>query len=339
MIKELLEKILSQNSLSFDEARTVMMNLMEGSISEVTASAFLAGLRAKGEAPSEIAGFVSVMREKSLKIDYTHPNMIDVCGTGGDGTGTFNISTAVSFVTAGAGAVVAKHGNRSVSSKSGSADVLEHLGVKLQLTPEQATQQLEEIGISFIFAQVFHPAMKFVAPIRRELGVRTIFNMLGPLSNPAPVKKQLVGTYSLKALQLMSEASLQLGYEHIVFLNTNNLYDEISLTEPTTVHEIHGSSEPISYTVSGDSFGMSPVSLSSLQGGDKGYNAKLLLTLLSEPEENELTSVILANSATALYVAGLASDFQTGVALARESLFSKRAYEKLVKLKEASEKL
>ena len=253
-MKEQLEKVLEGNSLSFNEAYETMFSVMSGEENNSQIAALLTALKVKGETSEEIAGFAKAMQEKSIKIKCDDDNAIDVCGTGGDGSGTFNISTAVSFVLAGAGVKVAKHGNRSITSKSGSSDVLQELGINVQLAPALSEQSLNEIGIAFLFAPLYHPAMKYVAPIRRELGFRTAFNILGPLTNPAQTKRQMIGTFNDNASMLMSQAASLLDKEKVTFICTNNSYDEITLTHPAKINEVSAGSSPVSYELTHDEF-------------------------------------------------------------------------------------
>lgn len=234
-MKELLEKIIEKNDLSFYEAYTAMYSIMSGKENNSQIASLLTALKMKGETSEEVAGFVKAMREKVIKIECSDDQTIDVCGTGGDGSGSFNISTAVAFVVAGAGIPVAKHGNRSISSKSGSSDVLHELGVDVNLTPEHSQWALDKIGIAFLFAPLYHPAMKHVAPIRNELKFRSIFNILGPLTNPAGVKRQLIGTFNDKVAALMAEALKHLEMNNVAFVCTNNSFDEISLSHNSKV--------------------------------------------------------------------------------------------------------
>lgn len=216
-MKYFIQKVLDKNDLSLDESYSAMQKIMSGAISNSQMAAFLVALKFKSESPEEVAGFAKAMRDKSIKINCDSQNVIDVCGTGGDESGTFNISTATSFVVAGAGIKVAKHGNRSISSKCGSADVLQELGVKIDLTPEQSEEALNKVGIAFLFAPIYHPAMKHAAQVRKELAMKTIFNLLGPLTNPAGTKKQIVGTFHRRAAELLTDAAQFLDYEKIIF--------------------------------------------------------------------------------------------------------------------------
>jgi len=236
-MKIILEKITAGENLSFEESKQVMGFIMDGQASPEEIAGLLIGLKTKGETADEVAGAAHAMRTRSIKIDSRGNHVIDVCGTGGDNSGTFNISTTAAFVVAAAGIRVAKHGNRSITSKSGSADVLKALGININMTPERATEALDQVGLTFLFAPDYHPAMKHVAPVRRELGMKTIFNMLGPLTNPAGTKRQLIGTYSRSAAKLMHEAAAMLDMEQVSFVCTADRFDEIILSEPSDVYE------------------------------------------------------------------------------------------------------
>jgi len=273
-----------------------------------------------------------------LKITSRHKNTIDVCGTGGDGSNTFNISTAASFVVAGAGVHVAKHGNRSVSSKSGSADVLTHLGININLSPDVTEQALNEIGIAFLFAPVYHPAMKYAAEVRRELGIKTIFNILGPLTNPAGTKKQLVGVFNNKTAKLMAEASFYLDMERIVFLSTENSLDEISLAGTTNVYEYNLNSKLKEYKIDSRAFGLSEIEPGKIKSDSTENNAKIFLSVLKEKVKDEAFSVVVANAAMALHVAGLSEDLVECKNIAEESILSGKAFEKFAALKNFGEK-
>jgi anthranilate phosphoribosyltransferase len=288
----------------------------------------LIALKSKGECAEEIAGFALAMREKSIKLKNSNDNVIDVCGTGGDNSGTFNISTAVAFVVAGSGVKVAKHGNKSISSKCGSADVLNELGVNINLPVEQSAEALEKMGITFLFAPQYHPAMKYAAQVRKELGMKTIFNMLGPLTNPAGVKKQLIGTYSDNAMSLMAKAAQYLDYEKVSFLCAGNKYDEIILDQEIKTIEVNGK-DLIESEISADTFDYPKIKVNDIKGGDVKENAQIILDALTHNYENKYFYTICANAALALYSAGVAVDLLECKNIAEESLKSGAAYEKL----------
>ena len=280
-----LDKVIDGLNLSFDEAYDVMYSIMSGNENNSKIASLLTALKIKGETAEEVAGFVKAMREKVIKIKCEDEKLIDVCGTGGDGSGTFNISTAVSFVVAGAGVKVAKHGNRSISSKSGSSDVLHELGVDVQLNPELSEKALNEIGIAFLFAPLYHPAMKHVAPIRKELEFRSIFNILGPLTNPAGTKRQLIGTFNESTSKLMSEAVKMLDMEKVSFVCTNNSFDEITLSHKSKIIEIQNDNSMYLYDLDNNSFNFPKVDLIELQGGSSKENAEIIHKLFFEKEK------------------------------------------------------
>ena len=337
-MKEQLEKIILGNHLTFDEAYKVMYSVMSGEVNNSQIASLLTALKMKKETPEEVAGFVKAMREKVISIKCDDENLIDVCGTGGDGSGTFNISTAVAFVVAGAGVKVAKHGNRSISSKSGSSDVLHELGVDVQLSPELSEKALNEIGIAFLFAPLYHPAMKHVAPIRKELEFRSIFNILGPLTNPAGTKRQLIGTFNYETAKLMADAMKYLDSKSFCFVCTNNMYDEITLTHTTKVIETKGSSSMHLYELNPEDFGSLKIDINEIRGGDAKVNAKIIHDVFSHKEKNSAYKVIVANAALALKVAGVSDNLKECISIDEESIQSGKTLDKLNQLKEFGEK-
>ncbi len=334
MIKAFLEKIISKQHLTFKESFEIMKSIMNGEVNNSQLAGLLIGLKSKGKSAEEIAGFASAMREKSIKIKTNNTLTIDVCGTGGDNSGTFNISTAVAFVVAGAGVSVAKHGNRSISSLCGSADVLQELGININLTPEQSEKALHEIGITFLFAPNYHPAMKYAAPVRKELGMKTIFNMLGPLTNPADVKHQLIGTFNSQAAELMCSASELLGFEKVCFVCTDNRFDEILLNGDTTVYEYNKTNGTKNYKISNETFSYPKVSIGEIAGANAKTNATIILNVLKDKMCNGAFYTICANAAMALYSANYSSDLDICKQAAENSILSGKAYDKLVTLKE-----
>lgn len=331
-MKEYLEKVIGGEDLSVDESYKVMNSIMSGEQNNSQIASLLTALKMKGETPEEVAGFVKGMREKSVKIKCDDEKLIDVCGTGGDGSGSFNISTAVCFAAAGAGVKVAKHGNRSISSKSGSSDVLQELGVNVNMSPEESEKALNEIGAAFMFAPMYHPAMKHVAPVRKELGIRTIFNILGPLTNPASTKRQLIGTFNDHTSELMSDAVTHLDMENVCFVCTNNSFDEISLSHDTSVIEFSRGDKK-SYQLSSGDFGFEPVSLEDIKGDSAAENAGIIHNIFSGKEKGAPYKVVAANTALALKVAGLSDDLNECIDLAKESIDSGKALDKLNQLK------
>lgn len=335
-MKEYLEKIIAKQNLTFDESYFVMNEIMTGNVNNSHLAGLLISLKAKGETPEEVAGFAKAMREKSVKIKCNDKNAIDVCGTGGDNSGSFNISTATAFAAAGAGVKVAKHGNRSISSKSGSADVLQELGVNINLTKEQSEKALNEIGIAFLFAPQYHPAMKYAAPVRKELGIKTVFNMLGPLTNPAGVKKQIIGTFNLKAAKTMAEAAKYLDLERVCFLCSVDRYDEIYLGDVTEIHEYNNGKEIKSYTITNETFDYPKLVDDDIKGDSPKRNAEIILDVLENKNQNGAFHTISANTALALYCAGLSNDLEECKKAAEESILNGSALTKLNELKEFS---
>lgn len=338
MIKSYIENISEGNNLSMNDAYNVMQHIMNGECNNSQISGLLMSLKTKGETPEEVAGFVKAMREKSIKIKAVNKNTIDVCGTGGDSSNTFNISTVASFVVAGAGINVAKHGNRSVSSKSGSADVLTHLGLNINLSPSLSEQALNEIGIVFLFAPVYHPAMKYVAEVRKELGIKTIFNILGPLTNPAGTKKQLIGVFNNKTAKLMAEATFHLDMERIVFLSTDNCLDEISLSGVTNIYECNSMSEIKEYIIDHNTFDLHKVDSHRIKSNSIERNSEIFLSILRDKKKDEAYSVVIANAAMAFYISGLSNDFIECKHIAEDSILSGRAFDKFTALKDFGEK-
>ncbi|MDH7603329.1 MAG: anthranilate phosphoribosyltransferase [Melioribacter sp.] len=335
MINNYIEKIASGINLTIDEAYESMTHIMNGSCNNSQIAGFLLALKTKGETPEEVAGFIKAMRNKSIKIN-SDENTIDVCGTGGDGSNTFNISTASAFVVAGCGIKVAKHGNKSISSKCGSADVLSYLGININLSPSAAEEALNKIGITFLFAPLYHPAMKYAAEVRKELGMRTVFNILGPLTNPANTKKQLIGTFNNQAAELMSKAVSYLDMQKVCFVCTDNSLDEISLTEETDVFEHHKSTLK-KYKISYNTFGYKKIDKENIQSNSVEKNAEIILSVLRDKVKNDAFYVVAANAAMALYAADYSNNINECRLAAEESILSGRAYEKLISLKSFGE--
>ena len=331
-MKEQLEKVISGIDLSFDEARQVMLRIMNGEVNNSQIAAYLTALKAKGEHSREIAGSTRAMRDMGVKIEkLPEGTVIDVCGTGGDESGTFNISTAAAFVVAGAGIKVAKHGNRSISSKSGSADVLKVLGVNINLSPQKSAQALHETGITFLFAPDYHPAMKHVAPVRRELAMKTIFNMLGPLTNPAGVRRQLIGTYNDQAAEKMARALEYLDMERVCLICTENQFDEITLSGTTKVFE-YTPQEIKQYQLDFKELGYPDIDPAEIAGDSPEHNAGLLQELLSAGRKDARFYVTCANAGMGLYCAGYADSIAECLSAAEDSLLSGKAKQKLDEL-------
>jgi len=336
LIREAIEELVAGRSLSMDQASAVMDEIMEGQATQAQLAAFLTALRLKGETPEEIAGMATVMREKALRVEVEGA-VVDTCGTGGDGSGTFNISTAAAFVAAGAGLKVAKHGNRAASGTCGSADVLEALGVKIELGPEAVKQCIDEVGIGFMYAPTFHPAMKYAAPVRRELGIRTVFNILGPLTNPAVARRQLLGVADPSLGEKMARVLQLMGSEHSLVVHGHDGLDELTLGDETSVWELRDGSIT-SYTVSPGDLGLPRVPLQALQGGTPQENAFLLRRILAA-EKGPHRYIVLLNSAAVLVVGGKAKDLKEGLDLAREVIDGSDALLKLEALVELSQAL
>jgi len=333
MINKQIKKVIEKQNLSIDESYKVMNSIMSGEVNNSQIAALLVALKSKGEHADEVAGFVKGMREKSVKIKSSSADCVDVCGTGGDNSNTFNISTAVSFVVAGAGIKVAKHGNRSISSKSGSSDVLTELGIDINLSNEESEKALNEIGISFLFAPNYHPAMKYVMPVRRELGFKTIFNILGPLTNPASVKRQIIGTYNYKTAELMRKATQNLEMEKVCFVCTENKYDEITLTGETKVFEydtVKGNSE---YFITPETFGYPKLDLEDLAGSNPKENSKIILEIFEQKRKDARFCVVAANAALAIYSSGYSDDLSECKNAAEESILNGKALAKLNELR------
>jgi len=332
MIKITLNKLFEKEDLSFIEAEEVANLLMSGKVNNSQIASLLTALRIKGETATEIAGFANAMRSNGVKINHNSENLIDVCGTGGDNSGSFNISTAVAFVVAGAGINVAKHGNRSITSKSGSSDVLKELGVNIELTPEQSQKALDKIGIAFLFAPIYHPAMKNVAPTRLELGFKTIFNVLGPLTNPANTKNQMIGTYNYEIASKMAEAAKILKMNRVAFICTNNQFDEITLTDNSQIIEINGN-EPISVSqINANTFNFNQISIDEIKGGTPQENSKIILDLLTNQSPISHFNVVVANAALALFTSGKYLTIAEAQIAAENSIKSGKALEKLNEL-------
>lgn len=334
MIKSTIEKLIAKENLSLEDSYEFMNRIMNGEVNNSHIASFLTALKAKGETAEEVAGFAKSMRSKSIKVNSEDPDTIDVCGTGGDNSGTFNISTAAAFVVAGAGVRVAKHGNRSISSLSGSADVLQNLGVNINYSQSKAEYALNKIGISFLFAPVYHPAMKFAAPVRKELGMKTVFNILGPLTNPANTKKQLIGVFNSKTAQIMRDSVKYLGMDKVVFVCTDNKFDEITLHTDTEIFEYNTNKTNESYKISAKAFGLNQLNFTDIKGDSSEYNAKLILEILKDKKKGAPYYVTVANAAMGLYAAGKSKEIRMCTELAEKSILSGEAYSKLVQLAE-----
>ncbi|MBD3225595.1 MAG: anthranilate phosphoribosyltransferase [Caldithrix sp.] len=332
MIQDIIEKIGAREHLSKQEAYDVMSLIMTGKINAAQIAGFLVALKYKGETDQEVAGFAMAMRDKSLKLNHNNGKVIDLCGTGGDHSGTFNISSTASFVTAGAGVKVAKHGNRSISSSSGSADVLTALGIPVNLEPQQSLKALTEIGITFLFAPQYHPAMKHVASVRKELAMKTVFNILGPLTNPAGTKHQLIGVYNDKAAQVMSRAAEYLNMQKVCFVCCDGRYDEVLLEHPTRVIEYSKENGVKTFDIDHETFGYPPIATDQVKGGTPQQNADIMRNIFYKRERSPFYYVTAANAALALYASGFENDLKTCAKAAEEAILKGAAAEKLNRL-------
>ena len=334
MIREAIQAVVSGQSLTMEEAAQVMEEIMEGEVTPAQFGAFVTALRLKGETVDEIAGLAGVMRAKAIRVMIDEP-VIDVVGTGGDASSTFNISTVTAFIAAGAGLKVAKHGNRAMSSQCGSADVLEALGVKIELTAEQVQRCIKEVGIGFMFAPAFHPAMKYAAAPRREIGIRTVFNILGPLTNPAQAKAFLLGVADGSLVEKMASVLRSLDCHHVLVVHGEDGLDEITLTGKTQVSELKDGAIS-NYTVSPQDFGLSEASLDSLKGGTAEENAAQARNILTGAKGSQ-RDVVLMNAVAALLAGDKVATLQQGIALAGEVIDSGQAMAKLEQLIELSQ--
>jgi anthranilate phosphoribosyltransferase len=332
MLEAQIDKVRLKENLSSDEIRFVMETMMSGSAPEEEIASFLLALREKGPTVEEITGAAEIMRQFAVRIPTTHKIVLDTCGTGGDKKHTFNISTITAFVLAGAGVAVAKHGNRSVSSKCGSADVLEALGVDLAMEEQNARLCLDDLGIVFLFAQAMHPAMKYVAPIRKKLAVETIFNILGPLTNPACATHQIVGVYSRDYVTPLAGVLQNLGLRRAMVVHGNDGLDEITTTDMTFISEFNGT-EIRTYDIAPEELGFIRASLTDLQGGDLQTNIDIFNRIL-DGDRGPKRDIVVLNAAYALYVAERAASIPEGIELAKESIDSGKARKKLDELVE-----
>ncbi len=330
-MKIIIEKLLGNQSLAQEESRDVMFKIMSGEYDDAQIAGFLIALRAKGERSAEIAGFAQAMRDKMTKIESVD-DAIDMCGTGGDASGTFNISTAASFVVAGAGVPVAKHGNRSMTSKSGSADVLTALGVDITLPPEKVSECIKTIGIGFMFAPSLHPAMKYAMGARKALGTRTVFNILGPLCNPAGVDRQLMGIFEGSLTDKVAKVLKKLGSKHAMVVHGYDGLDEISTTASTKISHLQENNTIESTAVSPADFGMVKASLEDLKGGEPDENAVIIKNILNNTDQGKKADIVILNAGAGIFVGGKSKTLKEGVEVARASIKSGAALEKLNQL-------
>jgi len=335
MITDFIQKMIDRVDLTEPEARSAMEEIMAGQATDAQIAGFLTALRMKGETAQELIGFARVMREKAEPLWDGDPlPVLDTCGTGGDRSGTFNISTTAAFVAAGAGVHVAKHGNRSASSRCGSADVMEALGLDIQMPIDRLRHAIKDVGIGFLFAPRFHSSMKHAMPARAQLKVRTVFNILGPLASPAAACFHVVGVSSPEIMELMANALVGLGLEHAFVVHGANGMDEVSLSSRTFVVEIRNG-EIRQFVMTPEDFGISSAKIESIQGGDASENARLIEAIF-RGEPGPKRDIVLLNAAPAIVAAGAASTWKDGIRLAAESIDSGAAMRKLEELRELS---
>lgn len=343
MIREAIAHIAAGTTLTTEEAAVVMEEIMTGTATPSQLGAFLTALRLRpgGETVEELAGLAQVMRDKAVRVplnDDIAARTMDTCGTGGDGSGTINISTAAGIIAAAAGATIAKHGNRSATSKSGSADVLEALGVKIDLEPEALAYSIQECGFGFMFAQTYHPAMKYIGPTRREIGIRTVFNILGPLTNPAHTPYQVLGVADGSLMRKMAEVLLHLGCKHALIVHSEDGLDECSICAPTRICEVRQGRPLREYTITPEEVGLnSTTDLRSIRGGDPQQNALILKELLSSYVDTPATQMICLNTAAALVANEQVETLREGIKLAQAALREGKAGRKLNDVIECSQ--
>ncbi len=336
MIRESIDTVVSGQSLSMEDASLVMREIMEGEATPAQLGAFLTALALKGETTQEIAGMAKVMREMALQVKVDG-ELIDTVGTGGDGKNTFNISTATAFVAAGAGLKVAKHGNRAASGSCGSADVLEALGVQIELSPEAVAQCVNEVGVGFMFAPAFHPAMRYAGPVRREIGIRTVFNILGPLTNPAGAQTQLLGVAFPELGGIMAEVLGFLGSHHAMIVHGHGGLDEISLSGDTSVWEVRGG-EVEEWTLHVEDTGLPETPIEAIRGGTKEENAATMRRVF-QGEQGPVRDMVLLNSAGVLMVGDKAESIRKGVEMSVGIIDSGAALAKLDQMIEVTQRL
>ncbi|MBL0012116.1 MAG: anthranilate phosphoribosyltransferase [Nitrosomonas sp.] len=335
--QEALHCIIAHQEIAHDEMISLMRQIMRGEISPVLIAAIITGLRVKKETVGEIAAAAQVMREFSIKVDISDSTyLVDTCGTGGDSAHTFNISTTSAFVAAAAGARVAKHGGRSVSSKSGSADVLEALGVNLNQTPKQVAQSINEIGVGFMFAPNYHTAMKHAAPVRRELGIKTLFNILGPLTNPASAKRQVLGVFNEDLVETLAHVLQLLGSEHVLVVHGKDGLDEITITGETNIGELKNGKVAI-YTIRPEDFNLKTSSIETIRVTDSEHAKTMLLSVL-ENVAGPARDIVLMNAGAAIYVSGIVDTLEQGIKTAHQAIESGAALKKLHELVEFTNK-
>ena len=337
MIQDSIKQLISKKSLTKTQAQQVMNEIMSGEVTGSQFGAFVTSLMLKGETADEIAGLATSMREHSLKVSVNEKIILDTCGTGGDNSNTFNISTASALILAGCGLKIAKHGNRAMSGKSGSADVLEQLGVNINLSPESVSKCIQETNFGFMFAQIFHPSMKFAAAPRKELGIKTVFNILGPLTNPANANHQIIGVYNPSVGNLMAEVLKILGSSRAMIVHSADGIDEISLWDKTKIWELKNN-EISNYEITHEDFGLNKINISELKVSSPEESVKIIQNILSG-EKSAARDVALANAAAGLLIAGKVDSLIKGVEMAKKSIDSGNALNQLNKLIQISNEL
>ncbi len=326
-IQHVLQQLLDKQALTFEEMRDVMHFIMSGSATDAQIGGFLIALRCKGETIDEIAAAVEVMRELANKVTVNGAHIIDTCGTGGDGASTFNISTTCAFVVAAAGGQVAKHGNRSVSSRCGSADLLEVAGVNLNLSTEQVEQCVNDLGVGFLFAPKHHGAMKYTIHVRKEMGVRTLFNLLGPLSNPAGAPNQLIGVFAKEWVEPLAHVLKKMGSQHVLVVNADDGLDEISIASATSVAELKDG-QVSTYTITPEQFGFNRASLAEL-AVDNAETSLVIVKSVLDNQDSAAKDIVLLNAGAAIYAANLTDTLAAGIEKARHVIASGEAKAKL----------
>jgi len=337
-LREFLKGLSEFKNLTKEEMIQCLEDITEGRATDAQIGAFIMAMKMKGETVEELEGAASFFREKATKVDVDDPdNLVDTCGTGGDLSDTFNVSTITAFVLAGAGIRVAKHGNRSVSSKSGSADLLEFLGAKIDLGPEQVKRMIEEVGMGFMFAPLFHPAMKRVVGPRREVGIRSLFNLIGPLSNPAGAKRQLLGVFSDQFVEKVARVLLRLGVKRAVVVHGKDGIDEVSISAPTTVAEVSGG-EVCIYEFTPEELGFRRYPIDYIKVKSVEESAKVAMSVL-KGEPSPALDMVLLNSAFGVLVSGMADNLKTALEVAKDSIKGGKAHRKLSEFIDLSKKL
>ena len=337
MIQDSIKQLISKKSLTKTQAQQVMNEIMSGEVTGSQFGAFVTSLMLKGETANEVAGLATSMREHSLKVSVSEKIILDTCGTGGDNSNTFNISTASGLILAGCGLKIAKHGNRAMSGNSGSADVLERLGVKINLSPKGVSKCIQETNFGFMFAQIYHPSMKFAAGPRKELGIKTVFNILGPLTNPANANHQIIGVYSPSVGNLMAEVLKILGSSRAMVVHSADGIDEISLWDKTNIWELKNN-EISNYEVTHKNFGLNQIDINELKVNSPEESVKIIQNILSG-KKSAARDVVLANAAAGLLIAGKVDNLIEGVEIAQKSIDSGNASKQLNKLNKISNKL